>query len=260
MQSMSTGLSALNAASSWLNQISDNLANQNTVGFAADQGSFADTLTAHLSGSATAPTVAPRDTPLGWWGGTGVLNVGEGHNFSQMPLQKTDNPLDVAIQGSAFFQVQGPNNTTLYTKAGNFQWSKRADGKFELAMPNGMPVLDMNGQPILQPASGAANMSIGSNGQISYGTTRGQTIAMAHVPLPGTNLTAQGNNTYSLNAAVKATPASASTMSQGYLAMSNVDMTKEMVDMITAQRMFDLNSESIQLTGRMDGIANNIHP
>ncbi len=256
MQSLWTGLTALTSASNWLNQISDNLANTNTVGFASDEGSFADTFTRALQGTATAPSVSGRYTPLGWWGGSGVMNVGGSNDFSKMPVATTGNPLDVSIAGPGFFAVKGPSGTYL-TKAGNFTWSQQADGSFALAMPNGLPVLDTNGQPITQP-TGYTGISIGNDGQITYGTTQGPKLAVLEVPNPSASLQSVGDNLFAIKPTYQTFQSTASTVNQGSLLMSNVDLTTQMTKMIQAQRMFDLNSESISMTNKMMGIANGL--
>lgn len=256
MQAMWTGLSALKSSSDWLDRVGDNLANMNTPGFAQDQGSFADALTMQLYGAATDPENARRTTPPGWRGGTGVVSVPEGQDFSNMSLQPTNNEMDLAIQGSAFFAVQGPNGT-LYTKAGDFEWAKSANGQFLLSTPNGDPVLSTMGQPIVKPAN-AGSMSVGSNGQISFGSVAGPRIAMVDIPEPSSHCVSVGNNLYALGPGGTAQAATDSSIQQGYLAMSNVNETTQLSDMIEAQQMFQLNSESIQLTNQMMGIADSI--
>jgi flagellar basal body rod protein FlgG len=265
-QSLLTGLSALKASNAWLDRISNNLANLDTPGFAEDKQSFADTFTEALSGNATGSGVAGRYTPPGWWGGTGVLAVSGQKDFAQMPLQRTDNPLDFAVQGDGFFVVQGNNGQNLLTKAGNFQWSQAADGTSFLATQSGQAVLDTNGQAITAPHGKTQNVTVGPNGKIAVGgTDTGQTMAIAQIALPSEKLDSVGQNEFAVHAGAQpvivnrgTNVSSTSTIAQGALSMSNVDMTVEMTDMIQAQRMFDLNSESIQMTNRMMGTANGI--
>lgn len=264
-----------------MNQISNNLANVNTTGFAADTGSFADTLTQALSGSATAPASANRYTPPGWWGGTGVAATKTEQSFSQMPIKQTGNPTDLAINGDGFFVVQGSGGQPLLTKAGNFIWSRQANGTFALSTPSGQAVLDVNGQPIVAPGSGGGagsapstqNFSVGPDGQVSWGGQPTQKIAMAHVFLPGQNLTSVGNNEFAIGAGAfaaagagagatgaagvqsliinRAPGTPTSTMTQGALAGSNVDMTVQMANLLQAEQMYNLNTEALQLTNHL---------
>ncbi len=256
MQSLWTGLTALNSASNWLSQVSDNLANTNTVGFAADGGSFADTLTTALQGSATAPNVAGRTTPLGWWGGTGVMSGANHKDFSTLPVKTTGNAMDASITGAGFFAVQGPSSVYL-TKAGNFTWSRQANGTFALALPNGMPVLDTFGQRILEPSNHAA-MNIGQDGQVSFGTTKGPQLAVLEVADPASSLQSVGDNLFAVQSTYRPFPSTTSTVQQGALSMSNVDLTAQMTDMIQAQQMYNLNAESVSMTNKMMGIANGL--
>lgn len=276
-QSLWTSLSAMQSSLSWLNRASNNVANQNTPGFAADTGSFADTLTQAMSGRATALGNANRYTPQGWWGGTGVAPLKNEKDFSQMPVNQTGNPTDLAMQGNGFFVVQGGNGQTQLTKAGNFTWSQQANGSFVLATPAGQAVLDTNGKPITAPASagvaGAQHFSVAPDGQVTFGKSAGQgqgqgqtgqKIAIADVFLPAENLTSVGNNSYVASAGAqpvilnRTAGAADSSIVQGALSMSNVDLTVALTDLLQAQNMFTLNGEALQLTNRMLGDANTI--
>ncbi|WAH36846.1 flagellar hook-basal body protein [Alicyclobacillus dauci] len=259
MQSLLTGLNALHASSDWLDRVGENVANSNTIGYGQQQGTFQDALTMQLYGSATDPQNARRTTPPGWRGGTGSVAVGEGPDFTNMDIRQTGGQLDFAIQGPGFFTVQSPQGP-LYTKAGNFIWSKQANGQFALATPSGNQVLSSTGQPIIRPAN-ATTMQIQPNGQIVFnGSIQGPRIGIVEIGQPSSHLIAQSDNLYALAPGVQAQPATQSSVQQGALAYSNVDMTATMTDMLQAQRMFELNSESIQLTNQMMGIAATIKP
>jgi flagellar basal body rod protein FlgG len=277
MQSLWTGLTGLSSASGWLDRVSNNLANTSTVGFASDTASFADTYTEALQGSATAPDVSGRYTPLGWWGGSGVMTTGDTKDFdTALPTSTTGNTMDASISGPGYFEVRGDSGTYL-TKAGNFTWSKQPDGTFALAMPNGMPVLDTNGQVITEPEtqsstgnsvgagtqsgtqpSGNSALTIGQDGQIQFGNTKGPKLAIVDVADADVSLQPVSDNLYAVKAGYRMTPSTTSTVNQGSLSMSNVDLTKQMTDMIQAQQMYNLNAESISMTNKMMGIANAI--
>lgn len=258
MQASLTALNGMNSATDWLNRVGDNIANMQTVGFAQDQGTFADALTMQLYPSATDPANANRYTPPGWRGGTGVTTVGEGKSFAALTMQQTGGKTDFAIQGPGFFVVKGASGP-LYTKAGNFTWSARPDGRFQLATPNGLPVMSSTGQPIIKPTNGSA-ISIGPKGQISFGNTKGQTLAVAEFSQPSSHLIAQGNNMFAAGPNAQALAPTSSQVRQGFLSYSNVDMPQQMSHMILAQNMYQLNAESLQLTGRMTSTAVSIQP
>jgi flagellar basal-body rod protein FlgG len=274
MQSLWTSLSGLAAGQDWLTRVGGNVANVETPGFAQQRGSFADTLTAALSPAATAPTQAGRYTPLGWRGGSGVRSDGVDLDFSQMPVQQTGNEMDLAIDGPAFFLVRDVDGRELLTKAGNLAWSRQADGSFVLTTGAGMVLLDANRQPIRMPAAvggasgiGSATgvtMQVAANGQVRFGTQAGPRIALVEVPLPSQSLQPAGNNAYALRAGWQmrivnqGTTGGASSIRQGALNQSNVDLTSQMAELIQAQRMFELNSEALQMTDRMMQVANSI--
>jgi flagellar basal body rod protein FlgG len=265
VQSLWTSLSAMKSSQVWLDRISNNIANEDTVGFAADRGSFADAFTQALTGNPGVESQAGRMTPPGWWGGTGVIPVSEEKDFSDMPLQRTDNPMDFAIQGDGFFAVQGSDGQLHLTKAGNFTWGKGKDGSFFLAMQSGEPVLDTKGGRIRYAGKGSPQMTIGADGSVTLnGRATGQKLAIVTVSMPGQQLSAISGNEFVLNPGAQWTLANrggqntGGSIQQGMLAMSNVDLTQEMADMIAAQRMFDLNAEAEQMTNRMMGDANQI--
>lgn len=263
MQSVWTSLSGMQASQAWLQTIGNNIANQNTTGYAENTASFADTYTRLLQGSATGPTVASRVTPLGWSGGTGTFLQGVQSNFNGMSTTQTGNPTDMAIQGNGFFMVEGPNGTPLYTKAGDFNWSKAANGTMVLATAQGQPVLDVNGKPIVQQAGA---VSVSPDGQVSFGQgaagTAGQQIAIAEVGIPSQTLIPVGNSLYQLasggTAAVvnqKTSPIGI-TVVQGSLNTSNVDLTKEMTNMVQAQVLYQLNAQAESFNNKMMQSAN----
>jgi flagellar basal body rod protein FlgG len=257
MQSLWTGLTGLSSANSWLNRVSNNIANTNTVGYAADTGSFEDMYTEALQGSATAPAVSGRLTQPGWWGGSGVISVGQSKDFgTELPTETTGNMMDAAISGPGYFAVRGESGTYL-TKAGNFTWSKQVDGSFALSMPNGMPVLDTNGQVITEPGNNP-RMTIEKDGQILFGQTKGPKLALVDVANPSAGLQPVSDNLYAIKPGYQMSPSTTSTVNQGTLSMSNVDLTKQMTDMIQAQQMYSLNAESISMTNKMMTIANNL--
>ncbi|RIV17214.1 flagellar hook-basal body protein [Alicyclobacillaceae bacterium I2511] len=269
MRSAWIDLSGLQAGQTWLNRVANNLANLNTPGYAAEQGSFADAYTQALMPGATAPAVAARVTPEGWWGGYGVLPTGAAPDFSQMSLQTTGNPLNLAIEGEGFFLVGG-GPQPLLTKAGNFIWSRTASGQFELATASGQPVLDIHGKPILALHNDTAGFAVSPTGQVSFaGKASGQTLALATVNLPDEKLTPAGDNMYTLLPGGQLTIAnqtgaatgqnSGLSVHQGMLAMSNVDATAQLADMLQAQNLYALSASALQMTTKMAQANANIH-
>lgn len=265
MESLWSSWTALQSANSWLNRISNNISNEGTVGYAQQTGSFADTLTAAMMPSAAGQAQAGRYTVPPGYAGQGVEVTGVENDFAQMPLQQTGQATDLAIQGPGFFVIGTPSGVE-YTKAGNFIWSQQANGSFELSTPQGNPVLDTHGKPIVQSSKG--NLTVGQNGQVSFGSSSStQTIAIAEVSNPNQNMSLAGANAYRaqasagihvINGSTSTANQGSSTIKQGYLAMSNVNLTKAMTDMIQAQEMVDLNSRAESTTGQMMKVSSNL--
>ena len=154
-------------------------------------------------------------------------------DLSQGAIQKTGNPLDVAIQGSAFFAVQTPNGV-MYTRNGGFQVSSTG----QLVTQAGDPVLGDKGPITMLPGA----VSISTDGTISFGGAVAGKIRLANFPA-GTTLTTEGNSYYSAPADIEQ-PSTDSKVLQGALENSNVNPILAMVELITAQR----SAESMQHT------------
>lgn len=266
MQSLWTSLTGMKSSLSWLDRVSNNMANENTVGYAKDEGSFKDAFTMAYAGNPAVNDEAGRKTPPGWWGGTGAVPTEANKDFSTMPLEKTDNEMDLAIQGNSFFVVGAPNGQVHLTKAGNFTWSKGTNGTFFLATQQGAPVLDTNGQKIAVSGNGVKTLSVGPDGKVTInGQPTTHKIALANVALAGEKLQAVGNNEFAAKPGVQvqvvnrgnALPAGTS-ITQGALSMSNVDIVVEMTDMIQAQNLFALNAQSLKIANKMMQDANSI--
>ena len=160
-----TGLDAQNTE---MSVIANNLANVNTTGYKKDRAVFEDLLYQNM-GQVGAATSQSTESPSGISIGTGVRLVATEKNYSQGSLTQTGNPLDLAIQGQGFFQIQMPDGTLAYTRDGSFQ--ENAQG--QLVTANGYVV-----QPGITIPQNAQSVTIGSDGTVS-------------VQLPGANAPSQ---------------------------------------------------------------------
>ncbi|WP_206830640.1 flagellar hook-basal body protein [Alicyclobacillus fructus] len=255
-QMMWNGLSGLNAANTWIDQIADNLANLQTPGYAAEQGTFADLLTMQVYGNATDPSSAQRVTPPGWRGGTGVARTDEERDFSQGALVHTGIPTHLAIEGSGFFVVQTPSGR-MYTRAGNFIWSRRSDGSFVLATQAGNPVLSATGEPIVQPA-GASSMAVSRDGTIRFADGRTVKLGLVEIGEPSSHLIPEGNGLYRLGSGGVAVPARNSSVLQGYVNGSNVDESAAMAQLVAAQDFYEENAQAVSIANQLLGLADTI--
>ncbi|SIS72292.1 flagellar hook-basal body protein [Alicyclobacillus vulcanalis] len=255
-QTLWNGLSGINAANTWIDQIADNLANLQTPGYAAEQGTFADLLTMQVYGNATDPSVAARVTQPGWRGGTGTVRTDEQRDFSQAPIVHTGIPTHLAIQGPGFFTVQTPAGR-MYTRAGNFIWSRRPDGSFVLATQAGDPVLSATGQPIVKPAD-ATSMSVSPDGTLTFGGGRAVKLGLVEIGEPSSHLLPEGNNLYRLAPGGVATPARDSSVVQGAVNGSNVDESSTMAEIVAAQDFYEENAQAISIANQLMGLADTI--
>jgi flagellar basal-body rod protein FlgG len=232
--------------------ISNNLANVNTTGFKRDRASF-QTLAYQVVTAPGAASTSQTQYATGTNLGTGVRIQGTNRMETQGSLQTTGNALDVALDGDGFFQIQMPDGTLGYTRAGNFSRSPQG----LLVTSEGYQV-----QPGITVPEGATSITIGSDGTVSA-TLQGQTeaseigqIQVATFP-NSAGLLAKGNNylveTSASGAANLGNPGEVGrgSIRQGMLEGSNVNVVEELVDMIETQRAYEVNSKMISATDEM---------
>ncbi|MFQ5691990.1 MAG: flagellar basal-body rod protein FlgG [Nitrospinota bacterium] len=239
--------------------ISNNLANVNTVGFKKGRGDFQDLLYQTIRPAGLSSS-SGTEIPTGIQIGHGVRPVAVQKLFFTGSFSKTDNPLDLLIEGKGFFSVTLPNGDTAYTRAGSF----KLDSKGRVVTSDGYPL-----EPEITIPSDTTTFTVGSDGTVSA-LTAGQTtpneigqITLVNFPNPP-GLSAIGRNLYMPTVAsgdpVTGTPGEEGlgTIDQGSLEMSNVNVVDEMVNMISSQRAYELNSRVIQAADDMLQIANNV--
>jgi flagellar basal-body rod protein FlgG len=199
--------------------------------------------------------------PVGIEVGLGVKPGATQKIFEQGSLTQTGNSLDVAIQGDGFFQITLPDGTIAYTRDGSFK--KTAEGT----------IVNSNGYPLAQQINipqGADQLGVDSStGKITVMMPGQQTsteigqIELARFVNPA-GLKSIGNNLYTETEASGQPTINApsedgmGTLAQGYLEASNVQIVDEMVNMISAQRAYEIVSKSIQVSDEMMQVANNL--
>jgi flagellar hook protein FlgE len=259
LSSLTTGLSGLDNFQEQMDVIGNNIANINTTGYKASTVDFADafsnTLQNPSGGTSTSDGTAAIQV------GTGVDITGIGSNFSQGALNATGDPSDLAINGNGYFLVRDPStNNTYATRAGDFS----VDANGFLVTDTGQRVQGLNSAgtsgdiQITPPAGSTASVSsytINSQGVITMTLSDGTTAVAGQVQLQNfaapQNLLSQGDNLFSnLEAAGPGTvsnPGSngVGTVAQGQLELSNVDLSTEMTNLITAQRAFEASSKIV---------------
>jgi flagellar basal-body rod protein FlgG len=253
MQSLYTAATGMAAQQLNIDTISNNLANVSTSGFKKQRVEFQDLLYLNLKPAGT-PTSPETNTPIGLQVGEGVKPVATQRIFTIGAIQNTNNPLDILIEGDdSFFQVTLPNGDTAYTRDGSF----KRDGNGNVVTSDGYYL-----NPSIQIPADASQIQITSQGQIlvqiagsAQQTQLGQLELTRFVNPAG--LQAMGHNLFKQTAAsgdpIQGTPGSVSfpTVQQGSLESSNVDVVTEMVNLIVAQRAYEMNSKAVSTSDDM---------
>jgi flagellar basal-body rod protein FlgG len=233
-----------------LNNIANNLANVNTPGFKRSKIEFQDLL--YQKPRATgAESGGGNVVPTGIEIGNGSRVAATSKVFTQGQLNATGEKLDAAIQGEGFFEVQKPDGTIAYTRDGSFKLSPTG----QVTTSDGLPILSG-----FQPApAGTTEITISENGDVTYGGPNGsQTFRLTLTRFANpSGLRSLGGNLYEETPA-SGTPESGSpneqgfgSILQGYVEGSNVNIVEEMVNLIVAQRAYEINSKSIQTSDEM---------
>ncbi|WP_448586432.1 flagellar basal-body rod protein FlgG [Thermaurantiacus sp.] len=244
-----SGLEALDAK---LRTISNNLANANTVGFKRDRAAF-ETLLYQTERPAGALAGADRRFGMGLATGAGVRIAGSERVHAQGVFQLTGNALDLAVDGEGLFEVQLPDGTSAYTRAGAFT----RDGEGRIVTPQGHPLL-----PEIQVPEGVTAITVAADGTVS-GLAPGETeptelgrITLATFINPA-GLEPVGENLFRETVASGpprvGNPGEEGTgrIRQGALEASNVSTVQELVDMIETQRAYEINAKVIQAADEM---------
>ena len=236
--------------------ISNNLSNVNTNGFKKSRTEFQDLLYETIQGAV--PTADGGYVPSGLTVGHGVRPAATLRIFSTGNLQPTQNPLDVAIEGDGFFAVELPSGEEAYTRDGSFKID--ADG--DLVTTDGYYIM-----PGINIPPEAKNIAIASDGTISYeiagDTVTGDQITLAIFPNPA-GLQAIGRNLFLATDAAGPVEdglipgEDCGNLAAGYLELSNVQVVEDMVNLITAQRAYEINAKAITTADEMLGVANNL--
>ncbi len=257
IRALYTSQTGMQAQQLQLDVTANNLANVNTSAFKKSRAQFEDLIYQNLR-AAGAETVGGNQVPTGIQVGLGTRTTAVQKIFTQGDYTQTGNDLDLAIEGKGFFQVVR-DGVEYYTRAGAF--TKDSDGY----------IVNQNGdrlQPEFAIPEDTVILEIDSAGMLSAMDTEQQTLASVQLTLntfinPG-GLKATGGNNYLPTEAsgdpIESNPGSdaAGTLAQGYLEMSNVSVTEEMVNLIITQRAFDANSKGISTADQILEVTNNL--
>ncbi len=254
-----TAATGMNAQQTNIDVTSNNLANVNTSGFKKSRVNFQDLMYQSIKQPGS-PNAQGAQLPVGVEIGHGSKVAATQKIFTPGNIQTTDNPLDIIIEGDGFLQVLIPDGTIAYTKDG----SLKQDSTGRLVTSDGYPI-----QPEIYIPQDAINITITTDGNVNAqiaGSNQPQQlgqIQLATFSNPA-GLKSAGRNL------LEATVASGDpmvgspgqdgygTINQGFLEMSNVKVVEEMVNLIAAQRAYEVNSKAIQSADEMLNTANQL--
>ena len=259
IRSLYTAATGMNAQDLNVSVIANNLANVNTIGFKRSRPEFQDLLYQNLR---LVGTLSPngQQVPTGAQLGLGTKTAGIQKIFIQGDFSQTQNPLDIAIQGKGFFQIAQSDGTIGYSRAGAF----KLDNTGQLVTSDGLVL-----EPAITIPTDALDISIDSQGSVSVtqpGATAPTVVGTIQLATfqNEAGLQASGFNLFKETDA-SGTPTVGNPQSddrgstqQGFIELSNVSVVEELVNLISAQRAYEVNSRTVQTADEMLQIANNM--
>jgi flagellar basal-body rod protein FlgG len=256
MRVLSIAASGMSAQQTNVEVIANNIANSNTTGFKKSRAEFSDLLYQIEKGSAVPSTSGETLIPEGGELGMGVKLMAIRNVIKQGPISQTGNQLDIAINGDGWLQVKSANGETVYTRAG----SLNTDANGVVVNSDGFPI-----EPQITIPAETVQITINRSGQVFATLNNGATeqeigqLNLATFANPA-GMRALGGNLFQVTEAsgqaTVFTPGAGpvGAIEQGYLEESNVDPVQEITELISAQRVFELNSKVIQAADDMAGI------
>ena len=274
IRTMNTAANTLGQLQIQLDTISNNIANSSTVGYKTKQANFQELLYQQFNNDKQDPTL--RQSPVGIRYGVGAHVSQIQSNENQGSLQLTGRNLDFAFtQSNQYFNVAMQDGSTAYTRQGNFYMSPQGDGTNLLVTGDGYPVLSANGTSITFP-EGVSGFTMSEAGTLNVDYADGQVIQFdlavtqitkpqvmehlnngAYISVPN-NLQELGYAEGDVLTELQGLNRNEVSMQIGTLEASNVDVSKEMTDLIAAQRSYQFNSRAITLADQMLGLINGI--
>jgi flagellar basal-body rod protein FlgG len=253
MRALSTAATGMAAQQLNVEVISNNIANMNTVGFKRQRAEFQDLLYQSLEKAGAQSSDAGTVVPTGVQIGSGVKAGSVYRINEQGSMTRTDNKLDIAIQGRGFFQVTMPSGELAYTRAGNLS----VNNEGTIVTDDGYPI-----EPAITVPADATDISISKSGQVQVtqpGQTEPQEIGQLQLAtfVNDAGLEALGDNLFqetgASGAPVTGSPGSdgIGELLQGYTEASNVDAVSEITALIAAQRAYEMNSKVISAADEM---------
>lgn len=262
VRSLWTAATGMIAQQTNVDNIANNLANVNTTGFKTQVNEFKSLLYQNIQTRTTSSDGTPKPTSAQV--GLGVRNASISSIFTQGNITATESDTAFAISGDGFFAVVDGDDTVNYTRNGNFTWAIGNGNRITLTNSDGLPVIDTQGREISLPNTYVTSkITVTSDGTICYPDANnnlqslGIQIGVFQFNNPG-GLNKEGDSLYTvtdasgpaLNEATN-NNVQKSKVLQGYLEASNVQVVDEMVNLIVAQRAYEMNSKAITASDEM---------
>lgn len=277
LRTMVTATNTLGQLQTQLDTISNNIANSNTVGYKAQQAKFQELLYQQYNNDKLDKTL--RQSPIGVRYGVGAHISQIASNEKQGSLQNTNRDLDFAMtEPNMYFNVlmpDGDGTKQVYTRQGNFYVSPIDDETVALVTSEGYAVADNNGDIITFPRD-VKDFTLSPEGRLNANYPDGQTISVnlgiteihmsqvmekinggAYIGEPN-NLQALGYTQADVLTNLNGNNRTRIAMQNGYLEQSNVDLSREMTNLIAAQRSYQFNSRAVTIADQMLGLINGI--
>ncbi len=269
MRSLWTAASGMIAQQNNVDTIANNLSNVNTIGYKTETAEFKSLLYQEIKTKTTSAN--GENKPIGAQVGLGVRNSSITSHFTQGGFQATEGKFDFGIEGEGFFAIRTLDGGTAYTRNGNFYLSVAPNGDYMLTNSEGLAVLDTNGEPIyFEEGISSEDIVIDVDGEVCLPDESGNAVKtgvkMAIYQFTNPSGLTKGSNTMYYESAASGVAMNEaeydnlkkSKVKQGYLEMSNVQVADEMVNLIVAQRAYELNSKAITTSDEMMQTANNL--
>lgn len=258
MRALAIGATGMEAQQLNVEVISNNIANLSTTGFKSSRAEFQDLLYQNMRSVGSQSSDTGTILPSGLQVGLGVMPAATYRINSQGNLSVTNNPLDLAINGGGYFQVQLPDGTTAYSRAGSLQLNQTG----QLVTADGYQII-----PSITVPSTATAVTVNASGQVLAtitGQTNQQTLGQLQLAsfINPAGLDAIGQNllkeTQASGTPITGNPQTNQfgSLVQGSLETSNVDIVSEITNLITAQRAYEMNSKVINTSDQMLSTAN----
>ena len=268
MRSLWSAASGMISQQTAVATIAHNLSNVNTTGYKTEKTEFKSLLYQTLQTRTT--TANGENKPISAQVGLGTRVASITSNFTQGSMLSSESFTSMAIAGDGFFSVRGADGNTYYTRNGDFKLSVGNNGDLTLVTADGYPVLDSEGNPITMPGDvSSSKIQVSTEGAFGYLDGNGNFVNVANIGLY------QFSNPAGLeklsNSLLAVTDASGEALNeantanlirsevrQKYVEGSNVQVADEMVNLIVAQRAYEMNSKAIQAADDMLGQANQL--